>query len=107
MPTDADRTSGVLRVLRAPFFLASMVFSMAGAFGFFAVVQVGAWAEDGLRLLGLRQMPEWLPAGLGILGYLGLGVIIPALAAYRWIGWPGAILLPLLVLGIIAKLGNW
>jgi len=80
---------------------------MIFVFFIFAWVTVGAWCEDGLRRLGYHNLPRWLPAVLGVLGYASLGIAGPAVLGDWLIGWPGAVLVPLLVLGIIAKLGRW
>lgn len=92
---------------RAPVFLFSLAVSMVFVFFIFAWVSVGAWCEDGLRALGFRQQPRWLPAILGVLGYATLGIVGPAWLGSWLIGWPGALFAPLLVLGLIARLGRW
>ncbi len=97
----------VVRILRAPFFLISLGLSLLPVFFVFASVSVGAWCEDALRLLGYRSKYGWLPALLGFVGYTGLGVAGPAYLGNVLIGWPGAILGPLIALGVIAVLGRW
>ncbi len=95
------------RIVRAPVFLVGLLISAIPAFFICAVVSVGSWCEDGLRWIGYRSRPAWLPAALGIVGYVGLGVAGPAYLGGSLIGWPGAILGPLLMLGLIAVLGRW
>ena len=97
----------IWRIVRAPFFLLSVAMSMLPAFFIFAAVSVGAWCEDVLRWLGYRSRPAWLPGALGIVGYAGLGVAGPAYLGGALIGWPGAVLGPMLALALIAILGRW
>lgn len=99
--------SFLTRVLRAPFFLTTLLLSMLPVFFIFASVSMGAWFERALLLLGYQSRPRWLPAVLGVLGYTGLGVWGPAALGNQLLGWPGAILGPLLALGVIAVLGRW
>jgi hypothetical protein len=93
--------------VRAPVFLIGLAGSMIFVFFIFAWVTVGAWCEDGLRALGCRRLPRWLPAALGLLGYATLGIAGPAWFGSWLIGWPGAVFAPLLVLSLIARLGRW
>jgi len=97
----------IVRIVRAPFFVITLLLSMVPVFFIFASVSVGAWIEQALHIFGYRQRPLWLPAVLGVLGYTGLGVAGPALLGGNLLGWPGAVLGPLIVLGLIAILGRW
>jgi hypothetical protein len=99
--------TGLLRFIRAPVFFLGLLFSAIAAFVICAAVSVGSWCEDALRWLGYRSRPAWLPPVLGIIGYVGLGVAGPAYLGGSLIGWPGAVLGPLLMLGLIAVLGRW
>ena len=92
---------------RAPLFLVGLAISMVFVFFVFAWVTVGAWCEDGIRALGYRGRPRWLPAVLGMLVYAGGGIAAPAILGDRLVGWPGAVFAPLLILAAIAKLGHW
>jgi hypothetical protein len=94
-------------VVRAPVFLVGLAASMVCVFFIFAWVTVGAWCEDGLRALGYRNQPRWLPAILGILAYAGLGIVGSAFLGNWLFGWPGGVLVPLAILALIAKLGRW
>ena len=100
-------TTVLSRIIRAPFFMVSLLISLIMAFWFFATVSVGAWCEDALRWLGYKSRPLWLPGVLGVIGYTGLGIVGPAYLGGLLIGWPGAILSPLLVLAAIAWFGHW
>jgi len=109
-PTSIEQSSldkPLIVLTRAPVFLIGLATSMVCVFFIFAWVTVGAWCEDGLRALGYRNQPRWLPAILGVLMYLGLGITGPAVLGGKLIGWPGAVLVPLAILGLIAKLGRW
>ena len=107
MNNRVDIKQTISRIVRAPFFVGSLAISMIMAFFIFATVSVGSWCEDALHLLGYKSRPRWLPAVLGVVGYTGLGIAGPAYLGDLLIGWPGAILGPLLVLGAIALLGRW
>ena len=108
MTDDTQTEDGLVKqIVRAPFFLLMLGASFVPVFFIFASVSVGAWCEDALRWLGYRSKPGWLPAVLGMVGYAGLGVAGPAYAGNALLGWPGAVLGPLLALGIIAILGRW
>ena len=95
------------RIVRAPFFITVLFLSMLPVVFLFAWVTVGAWFESLFRTLGLRSQPPWLPTVVGFAGYVGLGIVLPAHLGSTLVGWPGAILLPLLVLGSIAWFGRW
>jgi hypothetical protein len=97
----------IYRILRAPFFLGSLLVSSFFALFILAVVSIGSWFEKVLHWLGYRSRPAWLPPFLGVLGYMGLGLAGPAYLAGRLIGWPGFVIGPLLALGAIALLGRW
>lgn len=97
----------VLRILRLPFFLLGLILGLVGVLFFVAATSVGGWCEDALRWLGYRSRPAWLPIALGASAYTVLGVAGPAYLGGQLIGWPGAILGPVLVLGAIAILGKW
>jgi hypothetical protein len=97
----------VLRILRLPFFLLSLILGLVGVLFFVAATSVGGWCEDALCWLGYRSRPAWLPIVLGASAYTVLGVAGPAYLGGQLIGWPGAILGPVLVLGAIAILGKW
>lgn len=100
-------TETLVRILRAPFFLISIAFSTMLVFFFFAWVSVGSWCEDALRWLGYRARPRWLPAALGLMTYVGLGIAGPAYLGAVILGWPGAVLGPVVALGAITILGRW
>jgi hypothetical protein len=97
----------IARIIRAPFFLGSLLVSSFFAAFILAVVSIGSWFEKILHRLGYRSRPAWLPPALGVLGYMGLGLAGPAYLAGRLIGWPGFVIGPLLALGAIAVLGKW
>jgi hypothetical protein len=97
----------IARIIRAPFFLGSLLVSSFFAVFILAVVSLGSWFENLLHRLGYRSRPAWLPPALGVLGYMGLGLAGPAYLAGRLIGWPGFVIGPLVALGAIAVLGKW
>jgi hypothetical protein len=95
------------RIVRAPFFVISLVISIPLALFFLAWVSVGAWCEDGMRWLGYRARPRGLPAVVGFVMYVGLGIAAPTILGWALLGWPGAVLGPVLALGAIVILGHW
>lgn len=97
----------VWQIIRAPFFWLGVLLSFIPAFFIFSVVSVGAWCEDALHAIGYRARPRWLPGVLGVLGYVGLGIAVPAYLGSLLIGWPGILVGPVLALGCIAVLGRW
>lgn len=97
----------IVKLIKAPFFFFGLLLSFIPVLFIFAAVTIGSWCEDGLWRLGYRSKPAWLPGVLGILGYGGLGVAGPAYLGNSLIGWPGVILGPLAMLGVIAVLGKW
>lgn len=101
------RENWLLRIVRAPFFLLMLVISLIPVLFIFASVSVGSWAEELLHGIGYRARPRWLPAFLGVVGYSSLGVAAPAWLGSSLLGWPGAVLGPILTLGAIAILGHW
>jgi hypothetical protein len=94
------------RLLRAPVVWVGFVISLYVSGVFFAVVSVGAWAEDALRWLGVKRL-DGLSAAAGVGGFLLLGVAGPAWLGNRLLGWPGLIVGPLLVMGLVALLDRW
>lgn len=96
-----------MKYLRAPFMVFGVVFGGLGVAFAVASVTVGDWAERALRLLGYKGRPTWLPALIGVGGYLSLGVAAPAWGGFRLIGWPGALIAPMLVLLLMALVDQW
>lgn len=97
----------MVRIIRAPFFMISLLVGAILTFFILAWVSVGGWCEDALRWLGYRERQSWLPAVFGMVGYVGFGIAAPAYAGWHLIGWPGAIVGPILALAAIAVLGRW
>jgi hypothetical protein len=83
-----------------------VAFSLIAAMLLMASVTLGAWCQDGLRALGYRDRPPWVPTVLGVLALICL-LVGPAYLGLRLIGWPGALIGPPLALALIAWLGNW
>jgi hypothetical protein len=99
--------NSMVRLIRAPFFILMVLLSLIPGAFICASVSVGAWFEDGLRLIGLPPRRDWIPLTLGISGYLLLGIVLPAYLGGRLMGISGAILFPLAVLIVIALLDRW
>jgi hypothetical protein len=97
----------IFRVIRAPFFVAMFLVTLIPATFICAAVSVGAWFEDGLRLIGVPPRRDWIPLVFGIMGYLGLGIVLPAYLGSQWLGAGGAIMFPVVVLIMIAWLDRW
>lgn len=97
----------VLRFARAPIVLSSLLIGALLLFGTLASISIGEWCEVALRRLGFRSEPYWLPGALGVIGYVGLGLIGTAYAGYRLIGWAGLLVGPVLVVWIVSRLGHW
>lgn len=97
----------MVRVVRAPIFVFSLLVGTAMVSFFLAWVSVGDWCEDGLRWLGYRERPGWLPSLLGVAAYVALGIAGPAYLGYFLLGWPGAIVGPICALVMVAILGRW
>src|SRR4051812_39819783 len=95
------------RIIRAPFFLVGLAFSFILAAWFFSVATIGAWFDDLLWALGIRQRPNWIPLAAGIVGYTALGIALPIFVGLRLLGWPGALLGLLIVLATLAILDRW
>jgi hypothetical protein len=95
------------RVIRSPLFVFNLL-AGAGLVSFFlAWVSVGDWCEGGLRWLGYRGRPYWLPAVVGIVTYVGMGIVGPACLIRYFIGWPGLLLGPMCALVLIALADRW
>jgi hypothetical protein len=95
------------RMIRAPFLMLGILLALIPAIFIFAVVSVGDWCEDLLKLVGYRARPHWLPGALGILGYVGFGIAVPVYLGDLLLGWPGRVAAPILALACIAVLGQW
>jgi len=97
----------IAKIIRAPFFAASILFSIIIVIVIVSVVSIGDWAERLLLRAGYQNMPRWLPPVCGAVGYLVLGVGVPAWAGWWLLGWPGAIGGPVLSVAIISLLARW
>ncbi len=97
----------LLRVVRAPFVLISLLVGTILLFGFLSSISMGEWFELALRRLGHRGNPYWLSGALGVVAYLGLGLVLPAIGGNAVIGWPGMIVGPVVAVLIISRLGRW
>lgn len=93
-------------LLRAPIVWVGFVISLYVSGVLFAVVSVGAWAEEAFRWLRIRRL-DGLSGVAGVGGFLLLGVFGPAWLGDRLLGWPGLIAGPLLVMGLVALLDRW
>lgn len=107
LPFWKDIAQKLGRIIRAPFLALGILFALIPTFFMFAVVSVGDWSERLLRIMGYRARPHWLPGVLGILGYVGLGIAIPAYLGDLLLGWPGSIVAPIVALACIAVLARW
>ena len=94
------------RLMRAPIVFIGFVVGSYLTGVFLAFVSLGAWVEGALRWLGVKRLGG-LSALAGVGGFLVLGVVGPAWLGERLIGWPGLILGPLLILGLVALLDRW
>jgi hypothetical protein len=99
--------STIVKVIRAPFFIAMVLITLVPATVICAAVSVGAWFEDGLRLIGAPPRRDWIPLMLGIVGYLLLGVAVPAYFGSQLLDVSGVVMFPLAVLIMIALLDRW
>jgi hypothetical protein len=97
----------VRRVVTAPFFLLGVVLSVILVVLAIASISVSSWFEVVLVRLGLHSKSSSVPGILGVVIYLGFGVVGLALLGMRWLGWTGAFLGPLLGAVAIAILDRW
>ena len=98
--------ASILKLVRAPFMLISLIIGGVLMFLYLAAISVGGWYEKLLQTLHLT-FPVWLPPLLGILTFTIFGVIISAIGFYELMGWPGIILGPTVSVFIISRLDNW
>jgi hypothetical protein len=96
----------ILRGLRAPFVVASIVMGGVLMFLFLSAVSVGSWYEALLIKVGLSPR-GWIPPALGFLSFAAGGVWLPALATSAIIGWPGIIIGPSIMIWLVSRLDRW
>lgn len=97
----------LVRVIAAPFFVAGVILSTILVFFVLATISIGGWCEPVLVRLGYRYKPMMLPAGIGIVLFVG-GVLIGLGAlGHQLIGWPGVILGPFLAIVAISLVDHW
>ena len=109
-------------VMRAPFVIGGFIFSIYLTGVFMATVTVGGWVEAELRRLGMRSMKRvgFISALSGVVGYILLGIIVPAWLVFmligKWLpmlfkigmpGWPGLIIGPLVAMAVLARAAKW
>lgn len=97
----------ISRIPRGALFFLGLLISFVPATFIFAAVTVGAWIEDGLRAANVKPERGWPFLVLGSAVYAALGIVAPAYLGGILFGILGAILTPLLVLVLIARLGRW
>ena len=97
----------VRRFLIAPIFVTGLVVSTLAIFSVMACITIGVWVESALRQVGLRNYHRWLAFSLGLILYIGFGIIGSALAGGAVLGWVGVFIGPLISLLIVALAGRW
>ena len=97
----------LLRIIRAPFVLVSLLVGTLLLFGFLSSISVGEWCEQLLKRLGYRGNPYWIPGLFGVGGFVCFGVLAPAIGGNALIGWPGIIAGPIIAVLIISRLDYW
>jgi hypothetical protein len=95
------------KYVRAPLFFVNLLIGGILTFSILASVSIGAWIEDALRFTGYEAKRSWLPAIIGILLYLAVGLIGPIVLGNYLIGWPGAVITPVIIGLVIVYLGRW
>ena len=75
-------------------------------FLFLAAISVGGWYDNILQRLNSKT-PGWIPALFGILTFMLVGIVIPAVALRQLLGWPGTLLGPTLMVLLVALLDHW
>jgi hypothetical protein len=97
----------VFQIVTAPFFVIGVILGGLLTVLALASISVGGWSEVALSRVGYREKPRLLPMILGLAGYFGIGIVgLAALGGYL-LGWPGAVLGPLLGIVLIAILDRW
>ena len=96
----------IWRAVRAPFTLVSLAIGGILMFLFLAAISVGGWYEKLLLRLGTNT-PGWIPASLGVVTFLLVGMVVPAVILGQLIGWPGAVLGPTIMVILVSRLNHW
>lgn len=96
----------VFQIVTAPIFMIGVV--LGGLLTVFALasISVGGWSEQVLSHVGYKET-RLLPMILGLAGYIGIGLVGLAILGGYLLGWPGAVLGPLLGLVLIGVLDRW
>ncbi len=97
----------VFQIVTAPIFMIGVI--LGGLLTVFALasISVGGWSEQALSHVGYKEKPRLLPMILGLAGYIGIGLVGLALLGAYLVGWPGAVLGPILGIVLIAVLDRW
>jgi hypothetical protein len=95
------------RIVIAPFFLAAVILGFLGVLFVVASISIGGWFEAILLRIGYRHKPILLPAVVGVVLFVGLGLAGMGTLGNSLIGWPGVILGPTLAIAVIAVADRW
>lgn len=95
------------RLVRAPFFIISLILSTYAIFAVMACITVGVWLETAIIRFGIGVGRGWIAFAGGVVLWVGIGIIGSAMVGATLMGWVGIIVGPLLAIVIIAVLGKW
>jgi hypothetical protein len=97
----------IARIIYAPFFFVLVLLGTLAVIFEVASISVGGWIEAVLLRLGYRHKPALLPAFAGVIVFFGVGLVGSGYLGSRLIGWPGAIIGPILAIIIIGLIDRW
>src|SRR5262245_7781032 len=97
----------IARIVFIPFFFVLVFLGTLAVIFEVASISVGGWIETLLLRLGYRHKPALLPAYAGVVVFIGVGLVGTAILGAHLIGWPGAILGPVLAIIAIGLIDRW
>jgi len=95
------------RVILAPFFFAWVLLGTIMVLFVISTISIGGWCEAVLVRIGYRYKPLILPMVIGIVLFVGVVLLGMGMLGHQLIGWPGAILGPVLAILAIALIDHW
>lgn len=104
--TQTNETS-LLRYVRAPFMLFSLIIGFVLMMYLLCAVEIGAWIEGALRRFGWKKVPDAVMVTSGISLYTALAVALPLVLVFMGFGWWWVLAIPLMVTGAVILIGRW
>lgn len=97
----------LFKIARAPIILIEVLLGALALILVAAIATSGQLWEELLKPLGAKFKVQWPLILLGVVTYFIGFLFLPIYVGHRALGWPGAVLMPIVTLALMALLDRW